>query len=68
MGIVQVPDYNFLWSSNKYLGITGVKEIIAVRRSEKINQYLHANSSGRKLHRVSCLRSDLCLILFLIDV
>jgi hypothetical protein len=48
MGSVQVPDYNFLWSSNKYLGNTGVKEIIPVRRYEKINQYLHVNGSGRK--------------------
>ena len=48
MGIVQVPDYNFLWSSNKDLGNTSVKEIIPVRHFEKNNQYLHANGSGRK--------------------
>jgi hypothetical protein len=46
MGIVQVPDCKSLWSSNKYLGNAGVKEIMPVRRYEKINQYLHANGSG----------------------
>ena len=69
MRIVQVPDYICLWSSKKYLGNTGVKEIMPVRRSEKINQYLHANGSGRKnpqgkLCKVRPLfdsLSDLCL-------
>jgi hypothetical protein len=62
MGIVQVPDYNYkyLWSSNKYLGNAGVKEIMPVRRYQKINQYLHANGSWRenpqdKVFKVRCL-------------
>ena len=67
MGIVQVPDYTFLWSSNKYLGNAGVKEIMPVRRYEKINQYLHANGSGRANPQDKLLRSDLFLILFPID-
>jgi hypothetical protein len=72
MGIVQVPDYKFLWSSNKYLGNAGVKEIMPVRRYEKINQYLHANGSGRanpqdKLFKVRPLLdsvSDRCLTVY----
>ena len=57
MGIIQVPDYKFLWSSNKYLANAGIKEIIPVRRYEKINQYLHVSSlpGGNptdKLHKI----------------
>jgi hypothetical protein len=74
MGIVQVPDYNYkyLWSSNKYLGNAGVKEIMPVRRYQKINQYLHANGSWRenpqdKVFKVRCLLdsvSDRCLTVY----
>ena len=72
MGIVQVPDYKCLWSGNKYLGNAGVKEIMPVRRYEKINQYLHANGSGRenrqdKLFKVRPLLdsvSDRCLTVY----
>jgi hypothetical protein len=58
-----------LWSSNKYLGNAGAKEIMPVRRYQKINQYLHANGSWRenpqdKLFKVRPLLdsvSDRCL-------
>jgi hypothetical protein len=51
MGIVQVPDYTFLWSSNKYLGNAGVKEIMPVtvrHRSETESR------RGLTLNSLSC--------------
>lgn len=41
MGIIQVPDYKFLWSTNKFLANGGVKEVMPVKRYEKLSQYLH---------------------------
>jgi len=43
MGIVQVPDYKFLWSTNKFLSNGGVKEVMPVKRYEKLTQYLHVS-------------------------
>lgn len=43
MGINQLPDYSFYWSNNKYLGNQGFKEVMSVKRYEKLNQYIHCN-------------------------
>ena len=45
MGIIQVLDYNLLWSTNKFLANGGVhvKDVVSVKRYEKLTQYLHVN-------------------------
>ncbi|CAG2227154.1 unnamed protein product [Mytilus edulis] len=56
MGIIQVPDYKLLWSTNKFLANGGVKEVMPVKRYEKLTQYLHVNEpeadSTDKLARI----------------
>ncbi|VDI58614.1 Hypothetical predicted protein [Mytilus galloprovincialis] len=56
MGIIQVPDYKFLWSTNKFLANGGVKDVMPVKRYEKLTQYLHVNEpeadSTDKLARI----------------
>ncbi|VDI81745.1 Hypothetical predicted protein [Mytilus galloprovincialis] len=57
IGILQVPDYKLLWSTNKFLANGGVKEVMPVKRYEKLTQYLHVNEpeadSTDKLARIS---------------
>ncbi|VDI12794.1 Hypothetical predicted protein [Mytilus galloprovincialis] len=43
MGIIQVSDYKFLWSTNRFLVNGGVKDVLPVKRYEKLTQYLHVN-------------------------
>ena len=56
IGIIQVPDYKLLWSTNKFLANGGVKEVMPVKRYEKLTQYLHVNEpeadSTDKLARI----------------
>ena len=46
MGLVKVPDYSFYWSGNKFLGNQGFKDVMPIKRYEKLNQYMHANNSA----------------------
>ncbi|CAC5424343.1 TOR1 [Mytilus coruscus] len=56
MGIIQVPEYKFLWSTNEFLNNGGVKDVMPVKRYEKLTQYLHVNEpeadSSDKLARI----------------
>lgn len=68
MGIIKVPDYSFYWSGNKYIGNQGFKEIMPVKRYEKLNQYIHVNNvetdvaadqpGHDKLHKIRPLVND----------
>ncbi|XP_063414627.1 piggyBac transposable element-derived protein 2-like [Mytilus trossulus] len=56
MGTIHVLDYKLLWSTNKFLANGGVKDVMSVKRYEKLTQYLHVNEpeadSTDKLARV----------------
>lgn len=42
-GISPMPAYHLYWSKSPYFGNDGVKRVMAKRRYEKINEYLHVS-------------------------